>query len=216
MKYKRSIFFISIMTMLLSLITSQSILADDDYDEYEEHEGYDEHEEDDDDDYDDYKGEEYEKEPRFENTIEMKETWHTWSRSASNHLSYEQLPFMKENQAYITVDESRIQAKVIPYQGQIYVPLASISALLGAEYHYYEDIKACEVILNNHHLIMKEGSTVVYEDMKKTPLPQPVLTSNNELFAPFSVITNGLGYTVTWDEKDGFLIKEGADTSGEK
>ncbi|OKO88701.1 hypothetical protein BRO54_3567 [Geobacillus proteiniphilus] len=39
---------------------------------------------------------------------------------------------------------------------------------------------------------------MVYENMKKTPMPLPIFMEQGKLYIPISVLANGLGFQVAW------------------
>ncbi|WP_338749009.1 copper amine oxidase N-terminal domain-containing protein [Bacillus sp. FJAT-52991] len=176
--------------------------ADDD--EYEEHD-YEEHEEyeyEDDDEWD-------ENQEAVQPIIE--ETWYSWSRSSAVALANEPLPFMKQQEVKLqTPHETAISIDVIPYQGQLLVPLQETVQYLGAEVYEYKKSKAIEVVDGDIHLIFKEGSRAVYENMAKTPMPTAALKFNGRVYVPVSVIGGALGWDVSWSNQTMVMKKRGS------
>ena len=98
---------------------------------------------------------------------------------------------------------------MIPKQGQITIPAVEVAEALGANVTYYRTSKIAEIQLDANELIFKSGSNAVYENNEKTPMSVEAMLYQDELYIPISVLANGLGLTVTWDEtKQTFLIQQ--------
>lgn len=226
MKGLRAFTILIVFTLFYSFIAMhplQRAAADDDereeydHEEYENHEGYEEHENDDDDD-DEYEDDEEEYgENRSKDGKTGKERyqvapsaskWNEWIKADIPTEQYGQTPIQEPDEIKLGKDDNTdIEILVVPYKGQLYVPLVKTATYLGADVVKYEKEHAAEMRKGDYHLIMKLGSRVVYEKMKKTPMPQSVLQVDSELYVPVSVLAGGLGYDVSWD--DGIHLKEG-------
>lgn len=135
-------------------------------------------------------------------------TWDTWSRSVATNRG--ELPFANPKTVTIESQDGKLlNSYVIPSQGEMMIATVSIAQLIGVEVTYYPTNKIAEMKLDGKELIIKSGSNAVYENDKKTPMPVEAMMYQDELYMPISVLTNGLGLTVTWDEeKQTFLIQQ--------
>ncbi|WP_203362734.1 copper amine oxidase N-terminal domain-containing protein [Bacillus sp. REN10] len=180
----------------------QATYADDD-DEYESYEDYDEGYEEEED------GEWYGTEEKRQTMIE--ETWYAWSRASSAILANETLPVTKQQEVKLQLpNKTAIWIDVLPYQGQLLVPLKSVAQYLGADVYVYKNSRAMEVVDEDVHLIFKEGSLAVYENMAKTPMPTATLNVNGKVYVPISVIGGALGWDVSWTDETVQMQKRGS------
>jgi Copper amine oxidase N-terminal domain len=188
-----------------------SVYADDDekYEHKLEYEDEDRHE----DDYDHEDEEEHEdgygsKEYyREERTIVKREYWYKWSRSADLPDEYVVTPVSSKQTVPICLESKPpLYTTVIPMQGQIFVPLEDTAKYLGASVIIYPNSQIGEIQLGDHHLIVKNGTRVVYENMRKTPMPLPIFAEKEKLYIPISVLANGLGFQVTWTKQQQIRI----------
>lgn len=201
-----------LLLFVLIFTPQQGSYADDDKHDEKEHEKYEEHEEEEEEEHESEEG--YEKnEKQTVNT--QKEVWHTWSKSSTLSLAYEQSPITTQQQIRMQKEnEQECLLEVLPYQGQILVPVQEVAAYLGAEVYEYSRISVVEVIQRKKHLIFKEGSRAVYEDMYKTPMPTVAITYNGKIHVPVSVIANALGWDITWNEDQTILLKTRVNQNG--
>ena len=135
-------------------------------------------------------------------------TWDVWSRTASTEQGA--LPFTISKTVKIeNQDGKQMDSYVIPNQGEMMIPAVKTAEFLGAKSTYYKTTKITEMQMDGNELIVKSGSNAVYEDDTKTPMPVEAMMYQDELYIPISVLTNGLGLHVTWDEtKQTFLIQQ--------
>ncbi|WP_042349873.1 copper amine oxidase N-terminal domain-containing protein [Bacillus massiliigorillae] len=146
------------------------------------------------------------KNKQINQTNEVMESWSKWSRSAAIGVSQEQLPIKDSMKVKIQNGNESITVVAYPYRSEVMIPIKETSELLGADVAIYENIQAVEVVYQQKQLICRLGSRAVYENGLKTPMPVPTLAYNNELYAPISVLANGLGYTITYDSQKGFIF----------
>lgn len=176
------------------------------YDEEDEYEyEYEYEENDDDDEYEEEDGEENWQQDSVE--FPSTTTWDVWSRTVDMNqgvLPFEIPDTMKiENQ-----DGKQIDSYVMPTQGEMMVPAVETAELVGATVHYYPKTEIAEMSLDGYELIVRVGSNAVYENDKKTPMSVEAMMNQDKLYMPISVLTNGLGLTVTWNEaKQTFLVQ---------
>lgn len=201
---------------LLSMLgPSYFVWANDDEYENERHEEHDqnegEHKYREEDDKQEYKyegdGENRQQAP-VESIPTTATTWDVWSRKVDTNegaLPFDIAKTVKlENQ-----DGKQIDSYVIPTKGEIMIPAVKTAELVGATVHYYKTTQIAEIQLELIQLIVKSGSNAVYENDIKTPMPAEAMMYQEELYIPISVLTNGLGYTVTWDETtQTFLVQQ--------
>lgn len=180
---------------------------EDEYEGYEEHEAYNEHEDHEgeykeDDPYEDeeYNEDNYEYQGTPVETVpEPAVTWDEWSRTVSNGEGTSPIAISK-TVSLENPDGKQQKIYVIPKQGQIMVPAVEAAEFLRADVTFYKTSKITEMQLDSNELIFKSDSNAVYENDVKTPMPVEAMMYQNKLYIPISVLTNGLGYNVTWDE----------------
>ncbi|WP_100402675.1 copper amine oxidase N-terminal domain-containing protein [Bacillus sp. FJAT-42315] len=206
------------IVLAVSLVTLpvHATYADEDEYEYEEyeHEEHEYEEYEDDDEYDDeYDDDWYEQEERRQPVIE--ESWYSWSRASVVNLANEPLPLTKQQEVKLQQqNETEISIDAIPYQGQLLVPLKQAAQYLKAEVYEYKKSKVVEVVDEDTHLIFKEGSRAVYENMAKTPMPTAAFNFNGKMYVPVNVIGEALGWDVSWSNERIFM-KKGESINGE-
>ena len=135
-------------------------------------------------------------------------TWNVWSRTLDTEKG--ELPFDISKTVKIeNQDGKQMDGYVIPNRGEMMIPAVKTAELIGATVKYYKTMEIAEMQLDANELIVKSGSNAVYENDTKTPMPAEAMMYQDELYIPISVLTNGLGLTVTWDEtKQTFLIQQ--------
>lgn len=135
-------------------------------------------------------------------------TWDVWSRTLDTDKGT--LPFASSKTVKIeNQDGKQMDSYVIPKQGEIMIPTEKTAEFIGATVKYYKTAKIAEMKLNGNELIVKSGSNAVYENDTKTPMPVEAMMYQDKLYIPISVLTNGLGLNVTWDEtKQTFMIQQ--------
>ena len=135
-------------------------------------------------------------------------TWDVWSRSVATNIG--KLPFAISK--LVTIENQggqQLNSYVIPSKGEMMIATVTIAQLIGADVTYYPTNNIAEMKLDGKELIVKSGSNAVYENGVKTPMPVEAMMYQDELYIPFSVLTNGLGLTVSWDKaKQTFLIQQ--------
>lgn len=197
-------------SVLAALLLSSTILAGvaqaDDDEEYEGGEYYE-------DEYEEYEGDEYyenEDENYYENndytnyttvTPVATSSWNVWTKETSNTKG--DLPFSEAKNVKIAVANSSKTTDfyVIPRDGEFFVPAKKVAEFLGADTTFYPTSKILEVKGKTTELIFRAGTNVVYELDTKTALPSEAFYMNNEVYVPISVMTNGLGYAVEWQDQ---------------
>jgi hypothetical protein len=136
-----------------------------------------------------------------------REYWYKWSRSADISDEYAVTPISSKQTVPICLEsKDPLYTTAIPMQGQIFVPLEDTAKYLGASVIIYPNSQIGEIQLDHHHLIVKNGTRVVYENMKKTPMQLPIFSENEKLYIPISVLANGLGFQVTWTKQQQIQI----------
>lgn len=224
MKKKYSI--LSAVLLSSTLLMSTAALADDDRDEkYEDHEREDNYEdyedyeyEGNDEDYEDYEGEndedyedDYEESGYYEQggytnyttvtqPVTPASTWNIWTRETVNTKG--NLPFTEAKTVTMKRANSTatIKSYVVPRDGEIFVPAQDVAGFLNADATYYPTSTILEVKSATAELVFRANTNVVYENNTKTPLPASAFTMNDTVYVPISALTNGLGYTVEWQE----------------
>lgn len=168
--------------------------------EREEH-GY-KHYEDDDEDYEDeeeyeeYEGNYYYEQQQPPVNI-TKELWYKWSRSAAEPTETAALPISQASEISLMINnEEPIQISVIPDVSQLLVPVEEVAKYLGATTIVYPNSEIIEIKKDNMHLIVRNNTKVVYENMKKTPMQSAVIKKDDTYYMPISVLANGLGYQI--------------------
>jgi hypothetical protein len=142
-----------------------------------------------------------------ERTSVKREYWYKWSRSADLPDEYVATPISSKQTVPIYLEsKAPLYTTVIPMQGQIFVPLEDTAKYLGASVIIYPNSQIGEIQLGHHHLIVKNGTRVVYENMRKTPMPLPIFSEKGKLYIPISVLANGLGFQVTWTKQQQIRI----------
>lgn len=202
--------------LLSMMVPTYFVWANDDDNEYE----YEEHDRDDDSRYheeDDEHEYEYEYQNEDNNDVNWQPapvetvpaaTWDVWSRTLDTEKGT--LPFADSKTVKIeNQDGKQMKSNVISNQGEIMIPTEKTAELIGATVKYYKTTKIAEMQLDGNELIVKSGSNAVYENDTKTPMSVEAMMYQDDLYIPISVLTNGLGLTVTWDEtKQTFLIQQ--------
>ena len=161
-----------------------------------------EFDDDDDDDYYNYEYENYKNSP-----ISEQSTWNIWTRTTT--IQKGNLPF-NESQ-YVTFKSedgtNEIQIYAVPRDGELFVPGKAVARSLGATAKVYGTSQILEVKNEHTELIFRANTNVAYQDGLKTPLPSVAFYLNSDVYIPVSVITNGLGYSVEWqEEKNAFFF----------
>lgn len=218
---KRVISNLGLCFLILTAYSSNisPVHADDD-DKYEEKVKEYEYKNDDEakyeDDYDHEYDEKYKEEDRSEEYYQQnvkiqekrtivkvkREYWYKWSRSADIPNEYAKTPISSKQTVPIYFgSKDPLYITAIPVQGQIFVPFEDTAKYLGASVMIYPNSQIGEIQLNHRHLIVKNGTRVAYENMKKTPMPLPIFLENGKLYIPISVLANGLGFQVAWTKQ---------------
>lgn len=187
------------VAMVFSLFVFSVIVeADDDHNhrsnhykyEYRDHDFYNDHD-DYDDEEDDYKGQHIFK------TKNSKEYWFKWSRIAEQPKEFEKLPINEEGEVLLKIENAEpIKINAIPSGSQLLVPLETVAKYLGATSTIYPNSEIIEITKGEKHLIVRNNSRVVYENMRKTPMQRPIIKQNNDYYIAISVLANGLGFEI--------------------
>ncbi|WP_369436057.1 copper amine oxidase N-terminal domain-containing protein [Lysinibacillus fusiformis] len=204
----------SLVTALLvvGLLTHGVIVqADDDHDHsYKKQEKYKDYDDDDDDesyqyemdDEDDYDDESY----YLNEEIYAEGIWNIWTRTVVADKGI--LPFVESKMVNLQVEgaNKKLAFLAVPKDGQIFVPGKAVAQLLGAKATFYKTSKILAIQDQDNDLIFRAGTNVVYDNNVKTPLPALAFYLNEDLYLPISVITNGLGYIVEWQENSQMFL----------
>lgn len=186
------------------------VLADDDEDEYEYEDYEDEGRSEDDyeDEEDDYEGYEYEtggqQGSQYQSTREglfnsPVDAWNKWTRSSIQPATPVAPPLQETKDVSFKLSNGSTASMVaVPFKGQIFVPIKTAAEFLGATAHFYEKEHAVEVVKGEKQFIVKLGSKAIYENMKKTPMPLPIMEFEQEMYIPLSVLIGVLGYSADW------------------
>ncbi|MGE7090665.1 copper amine oxidase N-terminal domain-containing protein [Lysinibacillus sp. NPDC048646] len=206
----------SLVTALLvvGLLTHGVIVqADDDHDHdhsYKKQEKYKDYDDDDDKSYqyemdDDDDDEDYES-YYLNDEIYAEGIWNIWTRTVVADKGI--LPFVESKMVNLKVEgtNKKLAFLAVPKDGQIFVPGKAVAQLLGAKATYYKTSKILAIQSQGNELIFRAGTNVVYDNNVKTPLPALAFYLNEDLYLPFSVITNGLGYIVEWQENSQMFL----------
>lgn len=181
--------------------------ADDDDHKYKKYEKH--HDEDDDDDRyeyeyeddDDYEEEQYDS---FDSNVVQNEkgTWNIWTRTLVGEKGT--LPFTESKKVNVKVGDTNETASiyVIPKDGEVFVPGKAVAKLFGEKATFYKISKIVTIQNGENELVFRSGTNVVYENNVKTPLPAYAFYLNEDVYIPISVITNGFGYVVEWQENE--------------
>ncbi|MBK3497404.1 copper amine oxidase N-terminal domain-containing protein [Viridibacillus sp. YIM B01967] len=172
-----------------------------DDDEYEEY--------DDDDEYDEY---EYESGDRTDVKPFEKGTWNIWTRTLVGDKA--DVPFTNSKSVQLKIDSENTERDIyiIPKEGELFVPGKTVAQFLEAEATMYEASRILLVKYQDTKLIFRSSTNVVYDNNVKTPLPANAFYLNGEVYLPISVMANGLGYAVEWqEEKNMFLCRKLSD-----
>lgn len=206
---------LSFSTILLIGALSNGLIvnADDDDDDHKYYEKYkkyrdddwDEHD-DDDDKYEYEEDEEYKYENNTYSTVSKHQTWNIWTRTIT--VQKGELPFNDPKNVTLKLENetNELSIYVIPRDGELLVPGKSIAEFLGAETSFYKTSQILEVSDTNTNLILRANTNVAYDDDVKTPIPSIAFYLNNDIYIPISVIVNGLGYLVEWQEENNTFI----------
>ncbi|WP_231563588.1 copper amine oxidase N-terminal domain-containing protein [Anoxybacillus sp. KU2-6(11)] len=173
---RKAVFFFAVCMLMFSAYSFASFVYahDNKYkkNDHEEHEFEDEYEQYED---DGYKKRHFEREDdRYEGVKDVKETmvrkeyWYKWSRYPEMLSEYENTPI--NNRQTITIAMSAknpIHVVAVPMKGQIFVPLEETAKYIGASVTVYSRSQIAEIQFSEHHLIVKNGTRVAYEMMKK-------------------------------------------------
>ena len=84
----------------------------------------------------------------------------------------------------------------------MFIPGKTVASLFGEKATFYKISKILTIQYRENELIFRSGTNVVYENNIKTPLPANAFYLNDDVYVPISVITNGLGYVVEWQENE--------------
>lgn len=200
-------FFILLSVLFLLNIVNFTVKADDrhdDDDDYEEYEYYKEdwRGEDDDEEYDDDEDDEYYYDNEQMNDIGSSGShWYLWTRTVESVKG--ELPFSEpKNVAYQnSVSGEQLSIYSIPSKGEIFIPGKRVSEFLGAKAVFYPASRILEISKDDTELIFRADTNVSYEDKVKTPIPAAAMFFNGDVYLPISVVANGLGFSVEWDEQ---------------
>lgn len=193
-----------LVAMLLAGTVTGGVIVqadDDDDDWYERYEEYD------DDDYEDYDYDDddyyYDDAFNYSNgAIYDKGTWNIWSRNLV--IEKEELPFNTSQLVTMKAanKNEELNFYVIPKNGEFFVPGKAVAELLGAEATFYKTSKILDISYQDNELIFRSDTNVAFDNNVKTLLPAFAFSLNEDLYVPISVITNGLGYIVEWQENE--------------
>ncbi len=167
---------------------------------YKDHDEYENHHDDDDDEYEEY--EEYEQDDNYYNFDQqqinvVKESWFKWSRSVAEPSEIAPLPISQASEMSLKMNnEEPIKIEAIPEGSQLLVPVEKVAKYLGAKTVIYPKSEIVEINKDAMHLIVRNNTKVVYENMKKTPMQAKVTKKNDQYYMPLSVLANGLGYQI--------------------
>jgi len=209
---KKRISFILALLVLCTFTFGLSVRADDDNEhEYKKHEKYDdderyEYDHDDDDDDDRYEYDDDDESYKTNGEVYEKGTWNIWTRELV--MEKEILPFSTSKLVNLKVVDmnKELNFYVIPKDGEFFVPGKTVAQLLGAKATFYKTSKILDIQYQENELVFRSGTNVVYDNNVKTPLPASAFYLNEELYVPISVITNGLGYVVEWQEDNQMFL----------
>lgn len=181
----------------LSIVQADDDEYEDDDNEYEDYEDYEEEEEEDDEYYYD--------ETNTANEL-AEGNWYTWNKDAvSNKI---ELPFKDAKSVNIKSSnaEDALSVYVVPLQGEYFIPGKAVSQFLGATATFYEKSDILEVTSGEFELIFRTNTNVVYEQGLKMRMPGNSFSLNEDVYLPISVLANGLGYSVEWNEQDNSFV----------
>lgn len=214
MNFKKNTLSTSAVLLAAMLTGGYLVQADDDhkYDKEQEYHEQDKNYSDGDyeKDYDKDDLDENESVDPLNSNVAVQDTWNNWSRTSS--FDKGSLPFTKSKKVTLQLESKRNNDKdklsfiIIPLDGELFVPGKAVAEALGAKASFYRTSQILEVTTENTEIILKAKTNVAYENNIYTPLPAVALSMKDDLYIPISVITNGLGYSVDWQQKDNLFI----------
>ncbi|WP_307257785.1 copper amine oxidase N-terminal domain-containing protein [Oikeobacillus pervagus] len=128
--------------------------------------------------------------------------WYLWDRELSTYKG--SLPFIEPKTITLKKRQSKepLSIYIVPSQGELFIPGKEVSTFLGAKTNFYKTSRILEVKQGETELISRAGSNVIYENRTKTPMPAKATYIHGDVYLPISVLANGLGYSVEWNEKE--------------
>ena len=132
--------------------------------------------------------------------------WYIWNKDVvSNKI---ELPFKDAKHVNIktTNAEDTLSVYVVPLEGEYFIPGKAVSQFLGATATFYEKSDILEVTSGEVELIFRSNTNVVYEQGLKMRIPGNSFSLNEDVYLPISVLANGLGYSVEWNEQDNSFV----------
>lgn len=204
---KKKIWMIGMSLSLMSVLFAGTIVLadhDDDDDDRYEYEHDDDHDDRDYDDDDDY---EYDDDEEIyyvdESTTALGEvgTWNVWTRTLIGAKG--DIPFSEAQNVQMTRTDTNttMDVYVIPKSGELFVPGKKIAQFLGADAAFYPTSQILRMINANQELVFRANTNVAYENRVKTPIPALAFYLNEDVYLPISVVVNGLGYYVEWQDE---------------
>lgn len=197
-----------ILFFFIGSLTSWSIVQagdDDDHKDQKEYKygKYDNHDED---EYDEYNEEDDFYYNSNSNTGLEEGKWYLWNRGEVSYKA--ELPFKDAKYVTLkTVDSvETLSSYIIPLQGEYFIPGKIVSQFLGATANFYEKSSILEITSLEIELIFRANTNVAYESGIKTRLPGKAFYLNKDVYVPISVIANGLGYAVEWNELENTFV----------
>ncbi|UZM99452.1 copper amine oxidase N-terminal domain-containing protein [Lysinibacillus sp. MHQ-1] len=136
-----------------------------------------------------------------------KGTWNIWTRELV--MEKEVLPFSMSKLVNLKVVGMNKELNFLCYpkrRGVFLYQGKTVAQLLGAKATFYKTSKILDIQYQENELVFRSGTNVVYDNNVKTPLPASSFYLNEELYVPISVITNGLGYVVEWQEDNQMFL----------
>lgn len=215
---------LSVILLASTLTGGYTVQADDHkYDNEQEYYGHDgkssnddynkKYEKDDHDKEKSYFDDDYDKKNEMNKSIDplyskasMQDTWNNWTRTTS--LEKGKLPFNDAKNVTLKIKNKKdsLSFTIIPRDGELFVPGKAVAKVLGGKATIYVISQILEVTNNNTELILKANTNVAYENNSHLPLPAVSFSMNGDVYVPISVITNALGYSVKWQQKNNQFI----------
>ena len=119
-----------------------------------------------------------------------------------------QMEILAPHVFYVNEQAMDANEQIINYNGRIYVPLRSVSKILGAEVDYIVDQKVAIITTSdtkieipigyNQGAIIKEDANVIVTLLDQNNKESVSVIHNNKAYVPIRFVAENLGYTVNY------------------
>lgn len=114
--------------------------------------------------------------------------------------------YLNKKDAYLDGKKYTLEAAPYAVNGNTLVPLRFISEGLGAIVDYKADGQKITITYGTKYMVMTVNSDKVIKQGGNDTLPVPVQAINNRSFVPLRFISEWMGLTVEWIQKDQSII----------